>query len=666
LEESTDARGIVTTRVLDELDRVTFVDYPDDSLDITYTYDDPLVPFSKGRLTAITRNGQAFDYRYDRFGRLTQDGALGYAYDANGNRSGVEYPGGVTAVSTFDYADRPESLTVQRSGEPDLLLAAGAYYAPSGPLKTLDLGNGLTESRSFTDRYFPSAITLAPTTPLTGAPIFQWTYTTDNVGNIEGIQDALTPANDKDYGYQDFQYYLTAGEGPWGDLAWTYDRIGNRLAETRDGVTDTYAYQPNGASGNTAILDTITLGVTGTKIYTYGPAGHLEQVSAPANETTFHSDAAGRLARLERPAGDAASDFLYDGRSFLTSARADSLSEIFTDGFEAGDGSCWTSSVGSDIGAGTADCSTNLSLSSVYSSEGVLHAVNHFTGPVEESTRYYFYFAGRPVAQMDVPVGGSAEVAWLSVDHLGTPVLATDEGGAVLWDGGFEPFGSDYSGASGAGVDLRFPGQWHDPLWGAADEGAKVFYNLNRWFQTADARYLSADPLGKKGSRNLYSYVEANPIVRIDQLGLVSWSCTTLELSVGGLLAAGVFYVNCESACVGNRKVVGDYLVGGFGAGLGIAIPFELGAWDLEDGQQHPEASSLEGSFSLRGCSATPVVGFAVTEVSQGKGTGSWSLSPTFGLGLNCYALGGGSTLIKETESCCNSPEAPPSIRARD
>ena len=56
LVETVDARGVTELRSVDELDRVTFVDYPDypdDSLDTTYTYDDPLVAFSLGRLTAI-------------------------------------------------------------------------------------------------------------------------------------------------------------------------------------------------------------------------------------------------------------------------------------------------------------------------------------------------------------------------------------------------------------------------------------------------------------------------------------------------------------------------------------------------------------------------------------------------------------------------------------
>jgi hypothetical protein len=53
--------------------------------------------------------------------------------------------------------------------------------------------------------------------------------------NITAITDALSPADNRTYGYQDVAYFLTQGDGPWGALGWSYDKIGNRLTETRDG-----------------------------------------------------------------------------------------------------------------------------------------------------------------------------------------------------------------------------------------------------------------------------------------------------------------------------------------------------------------------------------------------------------------------------------------------
>ncbi len=132
--------------------------FPGASLDIPYTYDDLGVPFSKGRLTRILRDGQAIDYRYDRFGRSTQDGLLSFLLDKNGNRTEISYPGGVKAQFTFDFADREQSLTLVQPGQPNMTLVSSASYYAAGPLKTLALGNGVTETRTHDLRYFPDRI----------------------------------------------------------------------------------------------------------------------------------------------------------------------------------------------------------------------------------------------------------------------------------------------------------------------------------------------------------------------------------------------------------------------------------------------------------------------------------------------------------------------------
>src|SRR5437763_7002075 len=91
--------------IIDALDRVTAITYPDVSLNTTYTYDDPLVSFSKGRITQIAKPDSVINYRYDRFGRTLQDGELAYTWDATGNPASNVYPGSVTAVYGSDVAD---------------------------------------------------------------------------------------------------------------------------------------------------------------------------------------------------------------------------------------------------------------------------------------------------------------------------------------------------------------------------------------------------------------------------------------------------------------------------------------------------------------------------------------------------------------------------------
>ena len=81
-----------------------------------------------------------------------------------------------------------------------------------GPLTSVTLGNGLTEARGFGTRYYPSSIVVSNG----GAPIFDWQYNTDAEGNITSILDSLDATNHRTFDYQDFQYFLTQGDGPWG------------------------------------------------------------------------------------------------------------------------------------------------------------------------------------------------------------------------------------------------------------------------------------------------------------------------------------------------------------------------------------------------------------------------------------------------------------------
>ena len=199
---------------MDAADRVTLVDYDDDTLDTTYTYGlDPLVPLTLGRLTSIERNSASVDYTYDRFGRTTQDGELTYTHDANGNVTTIGYPDGVTATYTHDFADRQATLTVTTpAGTTEVIKTAG--YLPSGPLTSLTLGNDAVENHLFDARYLPAAITLDAADDRT------WAYTTDAVGNVTEIAGMgacpgdLTLSNQTVSDVQVFESCATLHAGP--------------------------------------------------------------------------------------------------------------------------------------------------------------------------------------------------------------------------------------------------------------------------------------------------------------------------------------------------------------------------------------------------------------------------------------------------------------------
>ena len=479
IASETDGRGVTKLRTVDALDRVTLVDTPENALDTSYTYDDPSVPFSKGRLTAITRNGAAIDYTYDRFGRRTRDGALEYSYDENGNRVGITYPGGVTASYDYDYADRQETLLVQ-DGTSTTNLVTAASYLPSGPLATAALGNGVLETRTFDGRYFPAGITA-------GSEL-DWTYAHDALGNVLSITDNLTPSGSRTYGYQDVSYFLTSGVGPWGSLSWTYDKIGGRLSETRDGGTSSYSYPPSVAGGHNPKLSRVTDAGGEATGYFYDAAGNRTYRSRDATKERFSYDASGRLSQVTSDAPDSVatrSRLTYDGRSFLAEATR------------------WP----------FPGRPATLTTRPTYSSDGlflhstmeeILAADDPREGVSALSDNYVFYFAGRPVAILRNQTvtgvsGGSSDTSgllYLTTDHLGTPVLATDAGGTAVWTGGFEPFGEDFAGAADAGVFLRFPGQWADAAWTGSLAGGEIYYNAHRWYEPGLGAYLRPDPIG--------------------------------------------------------------------------------------------------------------------------------------------------------------------------
>ncbi len=522
LVSETDGRGVTTTRTVDALDRVTFLDSDENALDTTYTYDDPAVAFSAGRLTAISRNGHSIDYRYDRFGRTTQDGTLAYAYDANGNRTGVTYPGGVSVTTTHDYADREESLAVTDGGGGGgtTSLVSAATYLPSGPLTSLVLGNGLTETRAFDPRYFPAGISVPGR--------LDWTYATDALGNILEIADA-GPGPDRTYTYQDVHYFLTSGTGPWGSLAFTYDKIGNRLSETRDGTADSYAYPASPSGGNVPKLATIATGNTASERFFFDDAGNETYRSTQTAKHRLSYDALGRMSQIKTDSDETAGALVtlaYDGRSFLRQAAR------------------------SPFPGQPATVTTRPT----YSSDGLLmhKETSEVLGPEDPrgegsatSDAYVLYFAGRPVGILEnetvTPLGGTATststLTYLTTDHLGTPVLATDASGATTWAGGFAPFGDDWqaqagTGASDAGVFLRFPGQWDDPAWGGAGAGSAsasdpgLYYNVHRWYEPGTGRYGRVDPLGFRQGTEPFLYSRNNPVVWADPLGLAPCECT--------------------------------------------------------------------------------------------------------------------------------------------
>jgi RHS repeat-associated protein len=130
--------------------------------------------------------------------------------------------------------------------------------------------------------------------------------------------------------------------------------------------------------------------------------------------------------------------------------------------------------------------------------------------------------------------GGETEaIFFYHTDHLGTPLMLTDQVGQVVWSAEYLPFGEPVSvneDVDGDGVvvtnNLRFPGQYQDQETG-------LHYNMARDYKLQLGRYLEVDPIGLdvnrkqvvmlRGINHLYVYVNNNPVRLSDPLGLAPY-----------------------------------------------------------------------------------------------------------------------------------------------
>jgi len=128
------------------------------------------------------------------------------------------------------------------------------------------------------------------------------------------------------------------------------------------------------------------------------------------------------------------------------------------------------------------------------------------------------------------------KVTYYHNDALGSPVVATDATGAVVWKETYRPYGQPYLNSSAASVErIGFSGKPYDRSTGLSYVGA-------RYYDPFVGRFLSIDPRPADEedvhSLNKYAYANNNPAKHIDPDGHSPVDIAFLTYDVFKLAAA--------------------------------------------------------------------------------------------------------------------------------
>lgn len=506
-----DAKSQVTQMTYDLLGRLIAKTEP--SLNTNWYYDkyqdNTTCTKGIGKLCeAVANNGYRRKHAFDDLGRpkatTTTIGSSSYSsgvtYDANGRVKTMAYPGSALTrqnqyVPTLGYLQQ-----IVNAASPSFAWWKVTAMDAEGRITSQQYGNGVTTN----DTFHPQTGRLMQTVAGSSNAVQNISYTYDTIGNLKTRSDANTGVNAV-YEYDGLNR-LKSEQRQGGGLPstqtinWVYDDIGNISSRSDVG---TYAYNP---SGTGSVLPHAVTGITGT-------------VNGRANPTYFY-DANGNLSAVKQPGGAVLRSVTWNSYNkadsisqtvagvtnkldFLYDSEGDRVREVFS-----ANGSVKRTTVYLNAGSGL-----------LYEEEtagGVTKKKHYINGP--DGTIGVYTLTGSTWSKQ-----------YWHKDHLGSPMVITDDSGVVIERLAYEPFGkrrnanglTDANGTlTSANTRRGFTGHEHD------DEVGLV--NMNgRVFDQAIGRFLSADPLVQsptyQQSYNRYAYLWNSPLNGTDPSGYKSF-----------------------------------------------------------------------------------------------------------------------------------------------
>ncbi len=469
-----------------------------------YSYDAAGNPIEQ-----VDAKGQKAEYVYDDAGRLieiqyfasssaiTPAKTVVFTYDPNGNLKSYD-DGTTSGVFDYDLAGHKISETVDYG---DFSLTYSYSYYKNGAKKSLTYPDGTVVEYAYDSSNKLQAVRIPgvgdisvseyqwmrPKTvrlpgggeksyiydPLmrvkqitandpAGNPVMNYQYSYDRMDNIT---TKATDHGNYDYDYDAMNRLATADNPVLDDEAFTYDSVGNRLTSA-----------------------------TSSGTWDYNDNNELQGF----DNTTFQYDANGNtLAKIQNGVGQ---HYIYNLEDRLERVEDDSGNTI---------ASYYYDPFGRRLWKEVSSTRTYFH----YSNEGLLGEYDA-TGAVIKT------YGWKPNAIWSTDplyMQQGSNTYFYHNDHLGTPQKMTTATGAVVWSAQYTALGkADVDPASTVENNLRFAGQYEDVETG-------LHYNWNRFYDPGTGRYLRVDPIGfAGGDKNLYLYVQNDPVNSIDPSGLIN------------------------------------------------------------------------------------------------------------------------------------------------
>jgi len=436
--------------------------------------------YEGARLVSIDHPVQRSLARHDAFGRLVElthqrNGASwrqAFSYDPRGRLATHELPDGSRLVYGYDTQGRDDALGLSAPGTNEVRsLARRAARSDAGPL-AMELGNGIRFEQQFDETGRPTSM--------------RWLRAEADAeagGPVARAWDALD-ANSLPFRrlrWHRLGLPLSIGH-EFGEDRYAYDRFGRLIARERHAPGATPEH-----------VEYFLHDALGDRLAARRRDGSDWRV--PDARLDAPPDASGRPTRL----GGIALRYGAQGR--IVEARSEKgATRHAYDAF-----------------------GVRATRNGPSGRRGFLHHAGALAAETDADgrlTRQYLRWHGRLVAVLEHARASDGQraapdsLAWIHADHLGTPIAATDESGRVVWRGDLDAFGRLARERGRFEQPLRLEGQYFDPDTGLHD-------NVLRTYDPDAGRYLEPDPLGLAAGLNPFAYVDGNPLVATDPLGLI-------------------------------------------------------------------------------------------------------------------------------------------------